>query len=175
MTPDDIAGTVTASFTLVGMPSAPRSTTRAAILSAPRDADQSAARAAGRQRRSHSDSRLLPSSPAINRGGLDAIVGVGDIPVYDQRGNPFGRVVNARFDLGAFEFQEASDLNLIVDTLVDESDDSFVPGDLSLREAVELANTFPSTDTIRFDPAYQLPGLPCLCSAWASSRLPTTC
>ncbi len=100
----------------------------------------------------------MPSSPAINRGGLDAIVGVGDIPVYDQRGNPFGRVVNARFDLGAFEFQEASDLNLIVDTLVDESDDSFVPGDLSLREAVELANTFPSTDTIRFDPALSTTG-----------------
>ena len=59
--------------------------------------------------------------------------------------------MNARFDLGAFEFQEPSDLNLIVDTLVDESDDSFVPGDLSLREAVELANSFPSTDTIRFD------------------------
>ena len=43
-------------------------------------------------------------------------------------------------------------MNLVVDTLVDESDGDFSPGDLSLREAIELANANPVPDTIRFFP-----------------------
>ena len=42
---------------------------------------------------------------------------------------------------------------MLVDKLVDESDGNFERGDLSLREAIELANQWPSTDTIRFDSA----------------------
>ena len=64
--------------------------------------------------------------------------------------------MNGRIDIGALEFQEASDLNLLVDTLVDESDGNYERGDLSLREAIELANQWPSTDTIQFDPALTL-------------------
>ena len=53
-----------------------------------------------------------------------------------------------------------SDLNLVVDTLVDESDGDYSRGDLSLREAIVLANKYGGSrsqpdvmDTIRFDPA----------------------
>jgi hypothetical protein len=87
---------------------------------------------------------LLPGSPAINAGNLNAKAGVGGVPLFDQRGEPFARIFNGRIDIGAFEFQEPSDLNLQVDTLVDESDENFGPGDLSLREALELANMWPS-------------------------------
>ena len=38
----------------------------------------------------------------------------------------------------------------MVDTLVDESDGDYSLGDLSLREAIELANAFPGADTINF-------------------------
>jgi predicted outer membrane repeat protein len=103
---------------------------------------------------------LLAGSPAINAGDLNAVAGVGGVPLYDQRGAPFGRVFNGRIDIGAFEYQQPSDLNLLVDTLVDESDGNYSRGDLSLREAIALANqygsaNYPSTavDTIRFDPA----------------------
>ena len=157
--PDDIVGTINASFTLVGTRSGATISDKGGNLIGTSAMPINPLLAPLADNGGPTPTRaLLAGSPAINRGGLHAIAGVGDIPVYDQRGIPFGRVVNARFDLGAFEFQEASDLNLIVDTLVDESDDSFVPGDLSLREAVELANSFPSTDTIRFDPALSTSG-----------------
>jgi len=96
---------------------------------------------------------LLPGSPAINAGDLSAVAGVNGVPLLDQRGTPFGRVFNGRIDIGAFEYQQPSDLNLLVDTLVDENDGNYSRGDLSLREAIALANLWPSTDTIRFDPA----------------------
>ena len=60
---------------------------------------------------------------------------------------------NGRIDIGAFEYQQASDLNLLVDTLVDENDGNYGRGDLSLREAIALANQWHSTDTIRLDPS----------------------
>ena len=66
--------------------------------------------------------------------------------------------MNGRIDIGAFEFQEAERSQPLVDTLVDESDGNFSRGDLSLREAIELANHWPSTDTIRFDPALTAAG-----------------
>ena len=95
---------------------------------------------------------LLPGSPAINRGDLDAEAGVGGVPLFDQRGDGFDRVFSSRIDIGAFEVQEYSDLNLLVDTLEDESDGDFSRFDLSLREAIELANDNPVPDTISFDP-----------------------
>ena len=53
------------------------------------------------------------------------------------------------------------DLKLLVDTLVDESDGDYSRGDLSLREAIELANASNHDgviDTIRFDPALTAAG-----------------
>lgn len=96
---------------------------------------------------------LLPDSPAINAGDLSALAGVNGVPGFDQRGTPFGRVFNGRIDIGAFEYQQASDLNLLVDTLVDENDGNYARGDLSLREALALANMWPSVDTFHFDSA----------------------
>jgi predicted outer membrane repeat protein len=96
---------------------------------------------------------LLPESPAVNRGNLSAVAGVGGVPQFDQRGTPSNRVFGGRIDIGAFEFQAASDLNLVVDTLTDESDGNYALGDLSLREAVLLANTYASLDTIQFSTA----------------------
>jgi hypothetical protein len=54
---------------------------------------------------------LLAGSPAVDKGDPAAAAGVGTVPIYDQRGAPFGRVFNgdaipgARIDIGAFELQ----------------------------------------------------------------------
>ncbi len=93
---------------------------------------------------------LLPGSPAINAGDLNAVVGENGVPEFDQRGEGFDRIVS-RIDIGAYEVQEPGDMNLLVDTLEDESDGDFSRGDLSLREAIELANANPVPDTIHFD------------------------
>jgi hypothetical protein len=52
---------------------------------------------------------LQSGSPAIDAGDAAAVAGVGTVPLYDQRGNPFTRVFDgdnaggARIDVGAFE------------------------------------------------------------------------
>jgi CSLREA domain-containing protein len=55
-----------------------------------------------------------------------------------------------RIDIGAYERQSLLGLNLVVDTLVDESDGNYSAGDLSLREAIGLANESAGTSTITF-------------------------
>ncbi|MCE9565096.1 MAG: right-handed parallel beta-helix repeat-containing protein, partial [Planctomycetes bacterium] len=86
---------------------------------------------------------LLTNSPAINAGN-NSLVPVGLLT--DQRGDIFARKVGT-VDMGAFEVQPTQ---LIVDTLVDESDLDYSGGDLSLREAIQLANAAPGADTITF-------------------------
>lgn len=84
---------------------------------------------------------LLPDSPALNS--------VGDTNVYsdtDQRGYP--RVHGPAPDRGAFEAQPPETLR--VDTLSDEVDGFYGPGELSLREALLWAKTLPGPDTIGF-------------------------
>jgi hypothetical protein len=55
------------------------------------------------------DGRRIPThtprldSPAINAGHPDARAGQQGVPRFDQRGEPFGRVLNGRIDIGAFE------------------------------------------------------------------------
>ncbi len=93
---------------------------------------------------------LLPGSPAIGAGDAALRPGVGATPEFDQRGAPFSRVVGARIDIGAVE---QTGVPFVVDTLVDESDGDYRRGDLSLREAIELANAQPGADVIVFDPA----------------------
>ena len=46
---------------------------------------------------------LLPDSPAIDRGDPAAQAGVDGVPQFDQRGQPYGRVVHGRIDIGAHE------------------------------------------------------------------------
>ena len=84
---------------------------------------------------------LLSGSPAINAGS-NALIPSG--VTEDQRGE--ARISGGTVDIGAYESQP---LTLTVDTAVDENDGDYAPGDLSLREAVGLANTFSNT-TITF-------------------------
>lgn len=98
---------------------------------------------------------LLSDSPALNAGNPNDVAGELEVPEFDQRGTPYGRVVGGRIDIGALEQRPAIQLQLVVDTLVDESDGDYSAGDLSLREAIELANAsnFEGIlDTISFDP-----------------------
>ncbi|MFO0798581.1 MAG: choice-of-anchor Q domain-containing protein [Gemmataceae bacterium] len=87
---------------------------------------------------------LLADSPARNRGSA----AVASAFTTDQRGAPFARVYGGgTVDMGAFEA-----LELVVDTNVDEDDGNYGPGDLSLREAIRLANANPGADAITFQP-----------------------
>lgn len=89
---------------------------------------------------------LLPGSPARDAGDPTALAAIADVPQFDQRGAPFTRVAGGRIDMGAFETQ------IVVDTFADENDGDHSRGDLSLREAIGLANADPGSDLIRFDP-----------------------
>ncbi len=73
----------------------------------------------------------------------------------DQRGAPFVRRVGT-VDMGAYEAQPL----FVVDQASDENDGDYSPGDLSLREAVGLANARVGADTITF--AATLNGTPLL-------------
>jgi hypothetical protein len=52
---------------------------------------------------------LLSGSPAIDAGNPSAVAGAGGVPLFDQRGTPFARIVDgdnaggSRIDIGAFE------------------------------------------------------------------------
>lgn len=71
----------------------------------------------------------------------------------DERGAPFVRTFGGTVDMGAVERQTVAGLNLVVDNATDENDGDYSAGDLSLREAVGLANGSVGTDTITFAPA----------------------
>ena len=86
---------------------------------------------------------LLATSPAINLGSNASAAAF----TTDQRGNPFPRIFGGTVDMGAYEFFTGP---LVVSTNVDESDGDFSSGDLSLREAIELANLSPETNSITF-------------------------
>jgi hypothetical protein len=100
----------------------------------------------------------LAGSPIIDAGDPAAVLGVGTVPAFDQRGTPFVRIADgnansiARIDIGAYEQQTVSGLNLVVDIATDEFDGNFAVGDLSLREAIGLANGSIGNNTITFVP-----------------------
>ncbi|MCC6491679.1 MAG: right-handed parallel beta-helix repeat-containing protein [Pirellulales bacterium] len=89
----------------------------------------------------------LAGSAVIDAGDPSFAPGDADAPLYDQRGAFFPRIFGARVDIGAVE---RHGVPLVVDTLTDESDGNFASGDLSLREAIELANAQPGHDLIQF-------------------------
>lgn len=100
---------------------------------------------------------LQSGSPALDAGDPSAVAGSGTVPEFDERGAPFSRVVAKdasspmRIDIGAFETQP---LTFIVDTLADEDDGNYLIGDLSLREAISLANiNGGALDTVTFNAA----------------------
>ena len=98
---------------------------------------------------------LEPFSPAIDVGDNALAAGL----TNDQRGFPFGRIVEgpdaddlAEVDIGAVEFRFIPTFDLVVTTTADELDDDLTnAADLSLREAVFIANARPGPDTITFD------------------------
>ena len=102
---------------------------------------------------------LLVGSPAIEAGDPAAMAGVGTVPLFDQRVHPYVRVADrdgdgtSRIDIGAIERPSLASSNFVVDVLVDEDDDNYVAGDLSLREAILLAEFNPGIETITFSPA----------------------
>ncbi len=70
----------------------------------------------------------------------------------DQRGVGFPRKQLGRIDIGAFELQATMPpQGLVVSTNSDVVDGDFSTGQLSLREAVLLANDVTGADTITFD------------------------
>ena len=90
---------------------------------------------------------LLDGSPAIDAGSNP------DSLVNDQRGVGFARTVGEATDIGAFEVQDdggEAPTDIIVSTTEDENDGDFSQGDLSLREAIALANEREGADTITF-------------------------
>jgi len=89
---------------------------------------------------------LPSSSPALDAGD-PLFVGP---PNEDQRGSGFPRVTGAAIDIGAFEHLPTV---FVVDITADESDANTLPGDLSLREAIELSNASIGPDIITFDTA----------------------
>ena len=100
---------------------------------------------------------LFPGSPAIDAGdpnfdpnNPDGDSLTDDAVLFDQRGAPFVRVAGGRIDIGAYERQSLAGRDLIVDTIADEDNGDFSPGDLSLREAIDLANGGVGADTITF-------------------------
>ena len=93
---------------------------------------------------------LLAGSPAINAGdntlAVDPTTG---LPLAtDQRAH---RSPVSSAALWTSAPYEAQTLHLVVTTTADENNSNYNPADLSLREAIELANANPGTDTISFD------------------------
>lgn len=111
-TRSDLSGAVAARFSLIG------DNTNAAIVnnggnligtaSAPIDARLDLLAHNGGPTLTHA---LLANSPAIDAGDPLAMVGLGTVPTYDQRGATYGRVVDGdangtpRIDMGALESQ----------------------------------------------------------------------
>lgn len=92
---------------------------------------------------------LQEGSPAIDAGSNPKNLAT------DGRGQGFMRTVGDGTDIGNYEVQhsnsEAILSELIVSTLKDENDGDFSAGNLSLREAIALANEREGIDTITFD------------------------
>ncbi len=88
----------------------------------------------------------LPGSPLIDAGNPGFVPSTS----FDQRGSPFFRVFAGIVDIGAVEAEP-----LIVSNTGDVSDGNFAHGQLTLREAIELANLTtvgPFADSITFHP-----------------------
>ena len=97
---------------------------------------------------------LLDGSPAIDTGNsLFARTSSIDLLKHDQRGFPFKRFSGPAVDIGAFELGSLSSV-LSVSTNTDISDGDYSNGELSLREAIELANLDPDPQLIDFNLAF---------------------
>ena len=91
-------------------------------------------------------SALRGGSPAANTGDPAAVAGVGGVPTFDQRGGPVHRGSSADALISGHTRRRSAVLSWT--RSVDEADGDFSEGDLSLREAIEIANTTTRKDTI---------------------------
>ncbi len=89
---------------------------------------------------------LTPSSLAVNSGDNSFVGSIAN----DQRGAPFQRISGASVDIGAYELQPVTANSFIVTILTDDVD--FSDADVSLREALVVANGNPGPETITFAP-----------------------
>ncbi|WP_172991962.1 choice-of-anchor Q domain-containing protein [Lacipirellula parvula] len=97
--------------------------------------------------------RPLAGSPIIDAGNPADVNGEGDTPETDQRGGSFVRVYDATgmgagpgiIDIGAYELQPAV---LVVDSTADVDNGDYSEGNLTLREAIKIANENPLQDFI---------------------------
>ncbi|MFN0054268.1 MAG: choice-of-anchor Q domain-containing protein [Planctomycetales bacterium] len=111
---------------------------------------------------------LLAGSPAIDAGSNALALGLDASPLgTDQRGPGFPRIDHAVVDMGSFEGRFSFDPPLpdnpalVVTTADDELDSDLGDrNDLSLREALSIANRAFGRDTIQFAPG--LSGVPLL-------------
>src|SRR5262249_59652818 len=85
---------------------------------------------------------LLPGSPALGGGTASGA------PTTDQRGQPR----TGHVDIGAFQSQGSA---LVVNTTAGGAGSG--PGELSLRQAVNLANVLTGADTIAFSSLFDTP------------------
>ena len=83
----------------------------------------------------------LPGSPAIGEGASTGH------PDFDQRGLPRGGSV----DIGVFQTQPGISVNTTADGV------GSGPGELNLRQAVNLANALSTADTITFSNLFNTP------------------
>ena len=95
---------------------------------------------------------LRIDSPAIDAGNNSLAIDLDGNPLAtDQRGNGFDRILDGTVDVGAFESELLFQGDLIVSSATDIVDNDFSSGELSLREAVLIANRRSDVDTITFD------------------------
>ena len=88
---------------------------------------------------------LLSGSPAINAGSSSKSL--------DQRG--LSRLQLGQVDIGAYELQRVAPVEgLVVSTTDDALDDYFSIGQLSLREAIAIANDLAGANTITFSSSF---------------------
>ncbi len=96
---------------------------------------------------------LLPGSLAIDNGfnseAIDPINGANIPFTTDQRGTLVPRITNSTVDIGSYELLTVAS-PIIVSAVLDEVDTNLGTGNLSLREAMILANASPGADTIAF-------------------------
>ena len=96
---------------------------------------------------------LLPGSLAIDNGensdANDPIGGANTPFTTDQRGMLVPRITNTTVDMGAYELLTVAS-PIIVSTVLDDLDSNVGTNNLSLREAIILANASPGADTIEF-------------------------
>jgi CSLREA domain-containing protein len=99
----------------------------------------------------------MPDSPVRDRGSASLAVDITQLGnpalTTDQRDVPFVRNFGGGVDMGAVE-RQVQDLRpvLVVDNALDELDGDYTLGDLSLREAILIANQTPGIDEIHFAP-----------------------